>query len=295
MKVFNPHHWLRSVAVMVCITPLITQAEVLSDWQGSASKSVLASIQGQDITWAEVQLAIVNISESDRQVFETDAEKFGAYIKMLVLRKYIINEAEKAELDDSESVGFVLRQAYDQAMIDSWLSLETQPGNGIPSPEAVTEAYQTNQKQFTTPAKVSLSQIFLLKTEDKEADALRLSKVLDEIVANPSNFSELSKAYSDHTESANIGGSLGWLEINKLQPVIFEAVADLRRGEISRPVTTDIGSHFLLVNDITSAKITPLEDVQDSIFVSLSNEWKAAKQQELIAELMTLVKVNAAD
>ena len=149
MKVFNPHHWLRSVAVMVCITPLITQAEVLSDWQGSASKAVLASIQGQDITWAEVQLAIVNISESDRQVFETDAEKFGAYIKMLVLRKYIINEAEKAELDDSESVGFVLRQAYDQAMIDGWLSLEAQPGIGIPSPEAVTEAYQTNQKQFT--------------------------------------------------------------------------------------------------------------------------------------------------
>jgi|TARA_B110000211_G_scaffold135731_1_gene155468 peptidyl-prolyl cis-trans isomerase D len=295
MKIFNPHHWLRSVAVMVCITPLIAQAEVLSDWQGSPSEAVLASMQGQDITWAEVQLAIVNTSESDRQGFATDAEKFAAYIKTLVLRKYIINEAEKAELDDSESVGFVLRQAYDQAMIDGWLSLEAQPGIGIPSPEAVTEAYQTNQEQFTTSAKVSLSQIFLQNTEDKEADALRLSKVLDEIVANPSNFSELSKTYSDHTESANNGGSLGWLEINKLQPVIFEAIADLQRGEISRPVTTDIGSHFLLVNDISSAKITPLEDVQDAIIVSLRKKWKAAKQQELIAQLMTLVKVNSAD
>jgi hypothetical protein len=294
MKLFNPNQWLFSVAIMVCATPLIAQAEVLSDWQGSTSEVVLASLQGQDITWAEVQLAIVNISESDRQVFVTDAEKFAAYIKTLILRKYIINEAEKIKLDDSESVGFVLRQAYDQAMIDGWLSLETQPV-GIPSPEAVTEAYQTNQKQFTTSAKVSLSQIFLQNTKDKEADALRLSKVLDEIVASPSNFSELSKAYSDHTESANNGGSLGWLEINKLQPVIFEAIADLQRGEISRPVKTDIGNHFLLVNDVSSAKITPLEDVRDAIIVSLRKKLKAAKQQELIAQLMTLVKVNSAD
>ena len=164
-----------------------------------------------------------------------------------------------------------------------------------PSPEAVTEAYQANLEQFTTSGEVSLSQIFLLKTEDKEADARRLSKVLDEIVANPNNFAELSETYSDDTESANNGGNLGWIDINKLQPVIFEAIANLKRGDISNPVTTEIGSHFLMVNDISPAKVTPLEDVQDAIAVSLRNEWKVAKQQELIAQLMTLVKVNSAE
>lgn len=295
MKIFNSHQWLCSAALMVCITPLIAQAEVLSDWQGSSSEAVLASMQGQDMTWAEVQRAIVNISESDRQGLTTDAEKFAAYINTLVLRKYIINEAEKAELDDSEPVGLAIRRAYDQAMIDGWLSLEAQAGMDVPSPEAVTEAYQANLEQFTMSGKVSLSQIFLLKTEDKEADARRLSKVLDEIVANPSNFAELSETFSDHTESASNGGSLGWLDIKELQPVIFEAIEDLKRGDISNPVTTEIGSHFLLVNDISPAKVTPLEDVQDAIAVSLRNEWKAAKQQELIVQLRTLVKVNSAD
>ena len=85
------------------------------------------------------------------------------------------------------------------------------------------------------------------------------------------------------------------IDINKLQPVIFEAIANLKRGDISNPVTTEIGSHFLMVNDISPAKVTPLEDVQDAIAVSLRNEWKVAKQQELIAQLMTLVKVNSAE
>jgi len=294
MRFFNSSKWL-CAALMVCMTPLTAQAEVLGDWQGSPSETVVASIQGQEITWAEVQLAIVNISQSDRQDVMADAEKFAVYIKTLVLRKYIINEAEKIKLDDSESVGFSVRQAYDQAMIDGWLTLEAQPELGVPSPEAIAEAYQANQGQFATPGKVNLSQIFLQNTEDKDADALRLSIVLDEIVANPNNFAELSKTYSDHAESAAEGGNLGWLEINKLDPVILKAIGDLKPGDISMPVKTDIGSHFLFINNVSSAKIMPLEDVHDAIVESLRKDWKAAKQQELIDQLMTLVNVNSAD
>lgn len=295
MTIFNTHPWFRSMILAACVIPVASQAAVLSDWQGKPEASVVAAILDQEVTWSELQLAVAKASEADRKALNKDSEVFAAYVKKLALRQHIIKQAQKIKLDDSSAVEFAVRQAYDKAMIDQWLDLASQPESDFPTQKAIDAAYQNNQTQFVTPGRVSLSQLFIQHTEDKKADAERLAKVLEEIKSNPDSFSELSKTYSDDAESAANGGSLGWLQIDQLQPEILKAIGQLQVGNISIPVVTDTGSHFILVNGITPASVKPLEEVKGVIVEALRKKWQADKQQKILSELFILVNINSID
>lgn len=66
------------------------------------------------------------------------------------------------------------------------------------------------------------------------------SRILSEINADPSGRER--------------GGVLGWIDPASLQPAIREAVARLRPGQVSEPVTSDAGYHVLLMIDRRSAR-----------------------------------------
>ncbi|GEM_PF-1270788 len=295
MTIFNTHPWFRSMILAACVIPVTAQAGLLGDWQGKPGVSVVATMLDQEVTWSELRLAAANASEAGRKALSEDSEVFAAYVNKIALRKHIIKLAQETKLDDTAVVEFAVRQAYDKAMIDQWLNLATQPEPGFPSQAEVDTAYQDNQTQFVAPARVNLSQLFLLHSDDKQADAARLAQVLEEIKANPDGFAELSKVHSDHAESAVNGGSLGWLQIDQLQPEIFKAISNLTVGSISTPVVTDTGSHFILVNGITPASVKPLEEVQDLLVQAIRKQWQEKKQQEIISQLSILVKINSVD
>lgn len=295
MTLFNSHQWLRAIILAACVLPLSAHAAVLSDWQGQPGESVVATILEVDVTWADLKLASDHASEVDRQALNTDPEVFAAYVKKLALRQHIIKQAQKLKLDEKAAVEFIVRQAYDKAMIDQWLGLATQPDEGFPSQSQVDRAYEDNQQQFVVPARVNLSQIFLQHTDDKQADAARRERVLKEIKANPDEFAQLSKSHSDHAESAANGGSLGWLQVDQLQADILKAIGHLKVGHISTAVITDTGSHFILVKNIAPASVKPKEDVTDALIQALRKQQQQEKQQEIISQLFVLVKINSLD
>ncbi len=292
MTLFNPHQWLRPMILVACVMPFTTQAAVLSDWQGQPGDAVVATMLEQEVTWSELRSAVAKGSDADRKALSEDSEVFAAYVKKLALRQHIIKQAQNIKLDETQVVEFAVRQAYDKAMIDQWLNLATQPESGFPSQAEIDAAYQQNQTQFVAPGRVNLSQLFIQRSDDKDADAARVVQVLEAIKANPDNFAELSKIHSDHAESAVNGGSLGWLQIDQLQPNILKAIGQLKVGSISTPVVTDTGSHFILVNGIAPASVKPLEEVQDLLVQALRKQWQESKQQEIISQLFVLVKLQ---
>mgnify|MGYP003385698821 FL=1 len=278
------------MVLAACVIPLSAQAGLLGDWQGKPDDAVVATMLDQEVTWSELRTAVANGSDADRKALSEDSEVFAAYVKKLALRQHIIQQAQNIKLDDTQVVEFAVRQAYDKAMIDQWLNLATQPESDFPSQAEIDVAYEENQTQFVAPGRVNLSQLFIQHSNDKDADAARVAQVLEAIKANPDGFAELSKIHSDHAESAVNGGSLGWLQIDHLQPDILKAIGQLKVGSISTPVVTDTGSHFILVNAIAPASVKPLEEVQDLLVQALRKQWQETKQQEIISQLFVLVK-----
>jgi peptidyl-prolyl cis-trans isomerase D len=63
-------------------------------------------------------------------------------------------------------------------------------------------------------------------------------------------FGELAREYSDDFASAETGGDLGYTSGNTFPQAFETALAALELGEVSSPVTTDAGIHFIKLLDI---------------------------------------------
>ena len=90
------------------------------------------------------------------------------------------------------------------------------------------------------------------------------------------DFAALAKKFSEDTGSKATGGKL---TISKGQtvPEFDKKAFALKKNEISEPVKTQFGFHIIqALSDVKPAKVTPLQEVKESI----SQELKQTKKNE---------------
>lgn len=87
----------------------------------------------------------------------------------------------------------------------------------------------------------------LLRIERTEADddsAKAFLRSLRTQILNGANFAELAHKYSEHKESATIGGSLGTLEIEQVPKEWYTTITAMKSGEISEPLKLTDGNQY---------------------------------------------------
>ena len=138
------------------------------------------------------------------------------------------------------------------------LSGETLGKNIAVSEEEVKNLYDSNKDQYVVPEKRHLRQI--LVSEEKLPDFE--GKVTVE------NFDEMAKQNGQTAEDTD----LGWVEKNSVNEAVGEASFDIKKGEITGPVKSEWGYHFVKVEDVESAKETPFADVKEDLKKRLVSE-----------------------
>lgn len=106
-------------------------------------------------------------------------------------------------------------------------------------------------------------------------------KKLEEIqekIANHEDFAKLASAYSEDSGSAGQGGDLGFVEPGAFPQAFEQAVAELKVGEISAPVATTSGLHFIKLLEVQADPKPSFEEAKDRIRREL--------QQQQVAELL---------
>lgn len=83
--------------------------------------------------------------------------------------------------------------------------------------------------------------------EQREAAQEKARKLVQQ-VRNGADFSELAIANSDASNALK-GGELGWRQSNELPESIAEAIANLKPGEVSQPVSSNSGFNIMYVED----------------------------------------------
>lgn len=114
----------------------------------------------------------------------------------------------------------------------------------------------------------------LIKLERRQADddsTIAFLKQLKARAQSGEDFSALAKKYSEDEESATVGGELGTLSIEQLQPDFLGTVKALSPGQISDPTRVTLskgyGYHIVLLRNRTPThKLT------------LSEDWKRIEQ-----------------
>ncbi|SHG05879.1 peptidyl-prolyl cis-trans isomerase D [Microbulbifer donghaiensis] len=196
------------------------------------------------------------------------------------------------------------------------------------SDSEVEQYYQDNQGQFQRPEQVAIQYIELkpalfaanidvseqdVRTQYEqevasfEADIRRhaahilledankdkLAEVQAKLDAGE-DFAELAKSYSDDIGSRDEGGDLGFTSGDVFPEEFEAALASLEVGQVSGPVSTESGTHFIKLLEVEDAEAPTFEERKAAITAQLRN---AEAEREFVGALGRLADLayNADD
>ncbi len=78
-----------------------------------------------------------------------------------------------------------------------------------------------------------------------EQQALRKIEAARQRIIDGEAFGDVAKAVSDDKTTANLGGSLGWIPIDRYGPFYAEPLSQLLNGQVSAPLRSEMGWHMI--------------------------------------------------
>ena len=133
---------------------------------------------------------------------------------------------------------FVIEQLWNTLIIDKYRNLVNVDSNKINN--KLEEIIKNNSEILS----FNLSEIIFL-----EKDKTAIEKKYNEIISSIQSigFKDTAVIYS-MSESAKLGGGIGWVNQNQISKKVFLAIKDLKIGEFSDPIITAGGIILLNVN-----------------------------------------------
>ncbi len=151
----------------------------------------------------------------------------------------------------------------------------------LPVDEAELEAQLADAlADYETKAQSEVAHILLIQEDDEtdEVYAGRIKAVADRLVADE-DFAAVAADASDDIGSSFVGGDLGFTDGSVFPDAMEEAIADLDVGGVSSAVTTDAGTHFILVKSRSATEQVPDDLLRAEITESLQT---AQTQRDLL-------------
>jgi peptidyl-prolyl cis-trans isomerase SurA len=99
-----------------------------------------------------------------------------------------------------------------------------------------------------------VAEIFLpVDSPDQDAKVKRLAQRLIQQMRQGARFSAIAQQFSQSATAA-VGGDIGWVRPDELDPKLGKAIAGMQPGELSPPIRTRAGYYLLLVLDRRNGK-----------------------------------------
>jgi len=231
---------------------LFVGATVLVMPAAAQDDKVLATIEGQPITEADLQLAIGELDQQFAQL--PDDQKRVAALTALIEIRLLAAESEKAGVADREDfkkrMEFLRLRALHIAFVEDRVAAAI-------TDEAVRARYDQEIAAQPPVNEVRASHI-LVDTEEK---AKEIIKQLDD----GADFAELARANSSDG-SAQGGGDLGFFGPGRMVPEFEQAAFALEVGQYTKePVRSQFGWHVILVTDKRPQTPPAFEQVEGQI------------------------------
>jgi parvulin-like peptidyl-prolyl isomerase len=147
------------------------------------------------------------------------------------------------------------------------------------------ELYEKNKQNFTEPAEVTLSRIFIASGKDPEQALKRAQEIAQQCKGG--DFAAIARQYSEETLGKE-GGKLGpAIKVDQLTPEIKALVEKIPAGTITDPVKLENGYYIFRIDDRKEEKLLPFEDekVKELIVRNLASQQADNEIEEYLAKL----------
>ncbi|WP_329346252.1 peptidylprolyl isomerase [Vibrio natriegens] len=248
-------------------------------------------------------------------------DTFAEYMRRELVREQLLNALQTSEFTlpgEVQVQGELFTQTRDIRTVA--IDFEEFAKNVELTDEEIQDYYKANQDNFTRPEQAKVAYIELsaeaLKTQievsDEEVqkyydehldkysseeqrrvahilvegdDEAKAQAILDEL-NNGAEFATLAEEKSDDFGSAEIGGDLGWIERDVMDPAFEEAAFALENvGDVSELVKSDFGYHIIKLEELKDSVAKPFADVAAEIKQELVDQKAVDKFYELQNEL----------
>jgi peptidyl-prolyl cis-trans isomerase D len=174
-----------------------------------------------------------------------------------------LTEAQIAEYYDENKQEYMTERklSVEYIELNADMLLDSQ---SISDEQVKTRFEQESESADTSP---SLQAAHILISDNSEA---LIAKVQAELDAN-ADFAELAKEYSQDVATAETGGDLGFTKGDTFPEAFEQALAALEVGQVSAPVETESGTHFIKLLDIEKSEFL-FEDQKERIAEELQQE-----------------------
>ncbi len=253
-------------------------AVTLGSFAASAQDKVVATVNGKNITEADMRLADAEIG--------ADLGSLPPATRRRVLAEYLIEFQLFADAAEGDKLGagasFDERMAYfkRRALRDSYFEKAVKASVS----DAAAKTFYNDQVKLLKPEEEVQARHILVDAEDK-------AKELAEKIKGGADFAALAKENSKDPGSKDEGGMLGFFSRGQMVPQFEDAAFGLKKGEVSAPVKSQFGWHLIKVEDRRAKQPPTFEQVKDRILMSMIQK----KAQDTLSQLRGKAKVEFVD
>ncbi len=236
---------------------------------------------------ADFEGAMLRIPEQYRGEVRMSRDHIATLVDQIFLARSLAARARKAGLDRDPAVKKRLQQVQDDFLADLYLEKVKSEAVTGSLDQRARELYQADPGKYMAPEEVNIQQVLIdLKGRTPEVARQRAEEVYERAKSGKEDFLALALKYSDESTHSGMRGDLGWGALSRFVPPVRDAIAKMKKGEISQPVESEFGFHVLKLVDRKPAHVLAFEAVKDKIIA----DEKARLQKERVEALVRHIR-----
>ena len=243
---------------------------------------------------ADFEGNILRIPANRRTAFRMSHERVASVIDNVYISRTIAQKARDAGMDQDPAVQARLRQVQDGFLAELYFRTLESDANYTGIELRARELYIGDPGAYMTDEEVQLQQILVgTKCRTKEAALEIARRAHAEASDGKGDFIALAARFSDADaeKGTQKSGDLGWGSVKPLSPSVREAVAKMKKGEISQPVETPLGFHVLKLVDRKPAQPKPFEEVKEQIIATERTKQQTQRREDIISRVRSSTTV----
>ncbi len=259
----KPNHFLVALPLIL----FLTSCQNLHDSASDDSSAIVATYKGGQVSLKDANLELnLLISKNEKLkglTFEKlNSEQKEAVIKEIILNEIAYKEAKKRNLDKEKDYQEALK-SFESELLKQKLLITI--AKEATDENSLRKNYNELAEKLKNKKDLRISYI-AVKTQ-KEAEELYQS-----VIKASHSFASLAKKKSLDREVAKKGGDLGFVLEDVLPADVLKQAKALRKGEISKPFTTNGKWVVIKLDNERAAEILPFEKAKDALAKNLAKK-----------------------
>jgi len=264
----------RVVLTLLCLLPAVLRAEVLLSVNG-------IKVSDDDLYFYLKEFLAPQAYESGVQ--KPDAIK-NALVNLYVVRRAARIAAEEGLVADDE-IAYRQRDGGYRVALSAFVSDRTSTALAATDWEALADERYMMEQDILGPREQVDVQHLLIDSEDRSfAELMSLTLEVQARIDAGDDFTSLVLEYSDDPSAGRNEGGLGFINPGQTHPAFEKMAFSLTEpGQISEPVLTSFGVHFIRFNQRRSRDAIPQDMIQKRLIRAIKKERESALKGEVLA------------